>query len=48
MEYIHKCRNIDREAASVEERELPVSFPRKSVETQAHLSASNIDRAGLL
>lgn len=29
---------------SMEERELLVSSPRKSVETQAHLSASNIDR----
>lgn len=28
----------------MEERELLVSSPRKSVETQAHLSASNIDR----
>lgn len=32
----------------MEERELLVSSPRKSVETQAHLSASNIDRARLL
>lgn len=33
---------------SIEERELLVSSPRKSVETQAHLSASNIDRVRLL
>lgn len=34
--------------SSTEERELLVSSPRKSVKTQAHLSASNIDRARLL
>jgi hypothetical protein len=40
-------RHIHR-TSSTEERELLVSSPRKSVETQAHLSASNIDRARLL
>lgn len=36
-------RHIHR-TLSMEERELLVSSPRKSVETQAHLSVSNIDR----